>query len=134
MDFHDILVIILMFAVPVVSAVIDSRNKAKKKAEKAARQQTWRPETFRPFTSVDPEMPEEEDDEEDYEPEEFQEQPGTVPHGDIVEGQSSIPHAEKAPETTPVQEPEEKEKIDVEKLIIYDAILNPKFKEHDGLI
>ncbi|MCQ2187038.1 MAG: hypothetical protein MJY73_01685 [Bacteroidales bacterium] len=103
MDFHDILVIILMFAVPVVSAVIDSRNKAKKKAEKAARQQTWRPETFRPFTSVDPEMPEEEDDEE-------------------------------APEATPVQEPEEKEKIDVEKLIIYDAILNPKFKEHDGLI
>lgn len=133
MDFNDILVIILMFAVPIVSAVIDSRNKAKKKAEKAAGQQTWRPETFRPFTSVDPEMPEEEDEEYDDAPEELKEQPVNVFNETFVEGRSSIPHAGEAPADKAVQEPAEKEKIDVRKLIVYDAILNPKFKEQEGL-
>ena len=129
MDFNDILVIILMFAVPIMSAVIDSRKKAKKKAENAPR----RAETFRPFTSVDPEMPEEEDEEYDDAPEELKEQPVNVFQEDFVEGRSSIPHAGEDPVDKAVQEPEEKEKIDVRKLIVYDAILNPKFKEQEGL-
>lgn len=129
MDFNDILVIILMFAVPIMSAVIDSRKKAKKKAENASR----RAETFRPFTSVDPEMPEEEDEEYDDAPEEFKEQTVNVFNETFVEGRSSIPHAGEAPADTAVQEPAEKGKIDVRKLIVYDAILNPKFKEQEGL-
>lgn len=130
MEVRDIFIIILMFATPIISAVIDNRKKAKKRAEKAARRASDPHEAFRPFTSVDPEMPEEDEDEDDdYE---YMEQPARPEVIDTVsgtEGQRTVHNNPEMPLDEPVEQEKEKIEVDPRKLIVYDAIMNPKFKE-----
>ena len=128
MEFTDIVIVILMFAAPIVSAIIDHQKKAKQRASRATGQQIPRPGEFRPFTSVDPEMPDDDDEESDYSPiSEPQMQPPV--YRGFTEGESSFPKGNAAPVQETADEAEDKERIDARKLIIYDAILNPKFKE-----
>ena len=128
MEFTDIVIVILMFAAPILSAVIDHQKKAKQRASRASGQQVPHPGEFRPFTSVDPEMPDDDDDESGYSPIPESKMQPPVYRG-FTEGESSISKDNAVPFHEPAEEFEDKERIDARKLIIYDAILNPKFKE-----
>lgn len=131
MENTDILILILMFATPIVSAILDRKKKAKKKAAQAARRRFQRTTPFEPFTAEDIDLPEEEEEEEEEEKVFVQPaaQPKTYVYEPFAEGAGTTGHNVEAPVPEPVQDSGEKEKIDVRKLIVYDAIMNPKFKE-----
>ena len=129
MDNMDIIIVLLMFATSIVSAILDNRRKAKKKAEDAARRQARQQGPFKPFTSVDPEMPDD-----DIEPKPVTEpwkpvQPKTASTIKFEEGESTIPDHGQSPIFAPEEPEKAMEEVDARKLIIYDAIMHPKFKE-----
>lgn len=120
METSDILIIILMFAVPIFSAIIDNKKKAKKRAEKAA-WQARHPEYFEPINIVEPE-----DDVE----EKVSAPTRQKPFADAVNCEAkATEQANAAPIEEPGKEVAERKKIDVRDMIVYDAIMNPKFKE-----
>lgn len=128
MEFTDIVIVILMFAAPILSAIIDHQKKAKQRASRASGQQGPRPGEFRPFTYVDPEMPDDDDDDPGFSPVPEPKIQTPVSHG-FAEGEHSISRDDATAIPKAGEEVEGKERIDARKLIIYDAIMNPKFKE-----
>ena len=118
MEFNDVIITILMFSVPLIAALLDKRKKK-------ARQQGRRPLPHRPvFFPDEPGTDQVQDDMEG----------GTVFSGTVQrpafkEGERTTSRKEQTKPPMPEEAPEQKEKIDAKKLIIYEAILNPKFKE-----
>lgn len=129
MESTDILIIILMFAMPVVSAILDRKKKARKAAGQPARREVRRPAPFEPFASENMDFPEEEVEQEAESPAQQEMDPEVRVPEPPEEGESVVFKSRKAHVREAEQASVEKEKIDVAKLIVYDAIMNPKFKE-----
>lgn len=118
MEFNDVIITVLMFSVPLIAALLDKR---KKKAKQQGRNQLpHRPVFFPDGSDIDTVQ----DDAEDTAV--FPEAGGKAV---FQEGTRTTSHKEQAGPSAPEEAPEQKEKIDAKKLIIYEAILNPKFKE-----
>lgn len=136
MSFYDIFTIVIFLGLPMVSAVISAKEK-KNKSKKPLQGGQEHGEDFKDiFKSILAEMNGETPARQDEDPEEEPSRPWQEP----VAENSGMRVRETAPcrpeglrpASRKVEDVSEKpvmEKIDPKKLIIYDAILNPKFKD-----